>query len=149
MTSTPIRCAVGALYYDGQILLGKRSPQRRMYPNYWDLIGGHCHPGEILEQTLQRELSEEVGIRATSFQLIDVLTEPCSDTYGVHEYHVFAISKWIGTATNRQAEEHSEIGWFSFRDAERLELAHPRYPVLIARIERLPVRLAHRKGDLQ
>jgi 8-oxo-dGTP pyrophosphatase MutT (NUDIX family) len=36
------------------------------YPGHWGLFGGATDPGETPEQTLQRELHEELGLRATS-----------------------------------------------------------------------------------
>lgn len=32
------------------------------YPAHWDLPGGRMDPGETFEQTLMRELQEEIGI---------------------------------------------------------------------------------------
>jgi 8-oxo-dGTP pyrophosphatase MutT (NUDIX family) len=50
---------VGAvLVRDGTLLLGLRSPARRLCPNCWDTIGGHVEPGETVEETLRRELEE-------------------------------------------------------------------------------------------
>lgn len=36
------------------------------YPGHWGLFGGATDPGETPEQTLQRELHEELSLRATS-----------------------------------------------------------------------------------
>jgi 8-oxo-dGTP pyrophosphatase MutT (NUDIX family) len=36
------------------------------YPGHWGLFGGATDPGETPEQTLQRELREELSLRATS-----------------------------------------------------------------------------------
>ncbi len=129
------RCAVALLWKRKRILLGKRSAQRRMYPKHWDLIGGHCEPNETMDQTLVRELAEEIGITDTIFDRIDMLDEPRSDEYGIYEYHVYLVSKWRGVPHNLQLEEHSEIRWFLVKDAVRLELAHPGYPNLFKRIE--------------
>jgi len=40
---------------------------------------------------------------------------------------------WRGIAANRQAEEHSTIGWFILEEAQGLNLADPIYPVLFER----------------
>jgi len=47
---------------DGRIFLAKRAACHHSYPGVWDLPGGHCEPGESQEQTLTRELQEELGI---------------------------------------------------------------------------------------
>ncbi|MGW7256399.1 NUDIX hydrolase [Streptomyces sp. NPDC054834] len=40
--------AVGAviLNHDGEAFAQKRSPNRRFYPDPWDIVGGHVEPGE-------------------------------------------------------------------------------------------------------
>ena len=55
--------------------------------------------------------------------------------HGPALYHVYVVSAWSGTPSNRQLSEHTEIGWFSCRDAIRLNLAHPKYGDLFARLE--------------
>ena len=113
----------------GLILLGRRSPERTFYPDVWDMFGGHMEPGEGQEQTLARELEEELGITPTAWTYLETLHEP-SVQLTVHLYRVTA---WTGTPTNRQPEEHSAIGWFLLAQVSQLPLADPTYPVLFAR----------------
>ena len=40
----------------------------------WGIIGGGMEPGESLEETAARELWEEAGLKAESFELLDVLS---------------------------------------------------------------------------
>ena len=121
---------VAALIIQSQkILLGQRAATRRFYPNVWDVFGGHVEPGEGLEQTLVRELQEELGITPTQWTFLETLSEP-SDELTVHLYLVRA---WTGRPVNRQLDEHSTIGWFSLHEAIKLDLADPNYPALFAR----------------
>lgn len=47
----------------GQVLLQKRSPNKRMWPNMWDVTaGGHVLTGEFGFETGIREAQEELGI---------------------------------------------------------------------------------------
>jgi 8-oxo-dGTP diphosphatase len=64
MSSCPLVCA-GALIVDpdGRLFLQLRSPTRRLFPNCWDIVGGHVEPGETVEQALVREVAEETGWR--------------------------------------------------------------------------------------
>jgi 8-oxo-dGTP diphosphatase len=54
---------VGAvvLNQDGRAFAQKRSPDRRLFPDCWDIVGGHVEPGESLPAALAREVEEETG----------------------------------------------------------------------------------------
>ena len=57
----------GALVVDdaGRIFFQKRSGTRKLFPNTWDVVGGHVEEGETLEDTLRREIAEETGWQLT------------------------------------------------------------------------------------
>lgn len=58
---------------DGKVLLTKRSPEKKSFPNQWENTGGSVLAGETSRQAIQRELFEETGIHAEQedFRLID------------------------------------------------------------------------------
>jgi 8-oxo-dGTP pyrophosphatase MutT (NUDIX family) len=60
----PLRCA-GALIVDdeGRIFVQRRSPDRRLFPNCWDIVGGHLMDGESVDEAVRREVEEETGWR--------------------------------------------------------------------------------------
>ncbi|HEU5293827.1 MAG TPA: NUDIX domain-containing protein [Burkholderiaceae bacterium] len=59
---SPVDVAVGVLIDgDGRFLLTSR-PLGKVYAGYWEFPGGKLEPGETVEQALQRELHEELGI---------------------------------------------------------------------------------------
>ncbi|MGC2444652.1 NUDIX hydrolase [Candidatus Binatus sp.] len=122
------------LVSDSKILLGKRASGKFLYPDYWDLPGGHLEAGESPDQALIRELEEELGIVPTRFELLGVFDELSPEKYGVHEYHIYVVTEWSGSITNRQPHEHSEIRWVALEMAHQLELADPRYPELFRRV---------------
>ena len=124
-------CALGILFRNGQILLGKRSKHRTSYPNVWDMIGGHCENAEIPKQTLVRELQEEIGVTPIQFEHIKTLFDSNND----HTYYVFAVTDWKGEPESLQPEEHEMIGWFSINEALELELALPIYRELFTSLE--------------
>lgn len=124
---------VAALIVRSQrILLGHRSAERMFYPDVWDVFGGHVEQGEQHEQTLIRELQEELGITPTQWSYLEEIFFPNDPADPVTVY-LYLVTDWTGTPTNRQLEEHSTIEWFSLEQAAGLPLAHPDYPKIFAR----------------
>ena len=129
-------CAAGIIFRDRKILLGKRHADRNLYPNIWDLPGGHCKDYETPEETLIRELKEELGITLIEFNYVTLLHEPKTNLYGEYDYHIYLVTDWFGTVSNQTPNEHSEIRWFDPDDAIQLDLAHPDYPALFKRVSK-------------
>jgi 8-oxo-dGTP diphosphatase len=129
---------VAALIIQSQmILLGLRSAERTLYPDVWDLFGGHVEPGEGHQETLVRELQEELGITPDQWTFLETMTLELPAVPGAPAaqliVHLYLVTAWTGSPANRQPEEHSTIGWFSLAEVTRLPLADPIYPTLFAR----------------
>ena len=111
------QCVAGALINDGKVLLVKRSPQGRFYPDVWDLFGGHIGGEESSEDALRREALEELQVEIESFHLLGTIHDPVEPA----EIMVFAVSTWKGEPVNAAPDEHSQIGWFSADGLPRSE----------------------------
>ncbi len=63
MDSKAINCA-GIIIENskGEILLQLRDEKVKNFPNHWVLLGGASENGESPEQTVKREIKEEIGI---------------------------------------------------------------------------------------
>jgi 8-oxo-dGTP diphosphatase len=92
---------------DGRVLIAQRPPGKEM-AGLWEFPGGKIERGERPEQTLIRELSEELGI---------VVTEACLAplAFASHAYPNFHLlmplyvcRRWEGRAV---AKVHTEIAW--------------------------------------
>ena len=133
----PHEIVAALIIHSNRVLLGKRSPRRAFYPDVWDLFGGHVEAGEERENTLTRELQEELGITPACWTYLETQTllldaqhdEPPDDL----TVHLYLVTAWTGEPVNRQLEEHSEIRWFSLEQTAGLSLADPSYPKLFAR----------------
>lgn len=117
---------------NGMILLGKRAPDRAIYPGVWDVFGGHMEAGETQAQSLVRELDGELGIRPTLWEYLETLAEDHVEQYGDARYHFYRLTAWDGTPENRQPHEHTEIRWVPLDKAAQMELASPEYSRLFA-----------------
>lgn len=54
----------------GQIFVQKRASFRKLYPNQWDVAGGHMDEGETPIQTIQREVREETGLEVVAIKTV-------------------------------------------------------------------------------
>ncbi|MFN3854697.1 MAG: (deoxy)nucleoside triphosphate pyrophosphohydrolase [Phreatobacter sp.] len=92
---------------DNRILLAER-PQGKALAGLWEFPGGKVEPGERPEQTLIRELREELGI---------AVEEPCLAplTFASHAYETFQLfmplwvcRRWEGQV---RALEGQKLAW--------------------------------------
>lgn len=129
MCATEIRrCASGVLVNEGRLLLGLRGPTARSHHGQWDVIGGHRELGETDEQTLIRELNEELGVVPINYQRVGVLEEKFLEV--PYLISIFAVWKWDGSPTNC-SQEHVEIAWYMPSEIPELDLtSHQLIPIL-------------------
>jgi mutator protein MutT len=121
MNKKPRQTCGGILLRNGKILLGKRNINR-LYPDIWDIFGGHIEQNETKEHTLQRELEEELGIVATSIEFLESYQDK-EPTFGYdYLHHIFIVHSWKGEPVNKNTREHEGIGWFSKEEIENLKM---------------------------
>ncbi|MBV8791021.1 MAG: (deoxy)nucleoside triphosphate pyrophosphohydrolase [Pseudolabrys sp.] len=92
---------------DGRVLIAER-PTGKMMAGLWEFPGGKVENGERPEETLIRELKEELGI---------AVSEPCLAplTFASHAYPnfhllmpLFVCRRWEGTVS---AQERQKLAW--------------------------------------
>jgi 8-oxo-dGTP diphosphatase len=102
---------------DGRVLLAQR-PQDKPMAGLWEFPGGKVESGERPEETLIRELEEELGI---------VVREPCLAplTFASHAYPDFHLlmplyvcRRWEGTVTPREGQALAWVRPNRLRDYE-------------------------------
>jgi 8-oxo-dGTP diphosphatase len=122
---TPVIAA--ALFVRGdRLLLGRRAPHRRSFPNCWDTVGGHLEDGETHEDALQRELEEELGVRPTKFSVLGDYP-----AQGGSWLRLFKVEAWSGGEPRINNDEHVDLRWFTIDEAVRLQaLASPFYAAI-------------------
>ncbi len=52
----------GICFSGDKVLILKRYPSRKLYPNLWECGGGAVWPGENFEEALKREMKDEAGV---------------------------------------------------------------------------------------
>ena len=92
---------------DGRVLIAQR-PEGKAMAGLWEFPGGKMEPGERPEETLIRELSEELGI---------TVKEPCLApltfaSFAYDDFHLmmplWVCRRWEGTVV---AREHKALAW--------------------------------------
>jgi 8-oxo-dGTP diphosphatase len=92
---------------DGRVLLTRRPPGKPM-EGLWEFPGGKMESGERPEDTLIRELREELGIAVKE----DCLAPLTFASHAYEEFHLlmplYVCRRWEGSVEAREAQE---IAW--------------------------------------
>jgi 8-oxo-dGTP diphosphatase len=130
MPSTSVRlvlvAACALIDPDGRVLIAQRPPGKAM-AGLWEFPGGKVEAGERPEETVIRELHEELGI---------AVKEPCLApfTFASHSYPDFHLlmplyvcRRWEGTPRPR---EHTELKWVRPRDLAQYPMPPADLPLI-------------------
>ena len=107
----------------GEILLVKRKfdPMK----GFWDWPGGFVNPGESLEDSVKREIKEELGVDVT----VNKISGVYEDRYlyqGIQNYALcIAVSAKITNGEITVSDDVSEFNFFSPSKIFEAELAFP------------------------
>jgi 8-oxo-dGTP diphosphatase len=111
---------------DGRVLVAQR-PDGKSMAGLWEFPGGKVEAGERPEDTLIRELGEELGI---------AVKEPCLApfTFASHAYPDFHLlmplylcRRWEGIVT---AKEHQALKWVRPKDMSALAMPPADLPLI-------------------
>jgi 8-oxo-dGTP diphosphatase len=103
-TKTVLVAACALVDADGRVLLAQR-PQGKPMAGLWEFPGGKIETGERPEQTLIRELKEELGIDVRE----DCLAPLTFASHAYPDFHLlmplYVCRRWEGTVTAREAQQ--------------------------------------------
>ena len=132
--STPLKLlvvvAAALVDADGRVLMAQR-PEGKALAGLWEFPGGKVEPGERPEETLIRELAEELGI---------TVKEPCLAplTFASHAYPDFHLlmplyicRRWEGLPQSREAQALRWVRPGGLRDLPMPPADLPLIPFLI------------------
>ena len=104
---------------NGDVLLQKRSAEKKLWPNLWDITaGGHVLKGEFGEQALIREFKEELNIKISKEEIRYLVGSVSKNIKGDmidnHFNECYIVTKELDVSSIKlQEEEVSEIKWFT------------------------------------
>lgn len=101
----------------GELLIQKRTPTKRLYPNLWSITSGGTDEGETTLDTAYREVKEELGIELKPEELELMMSYKRN-----HDFvDVYLARKDIKLEEiTMQKEEVSDVKWVSKEDLEKL-----------------------------
>jgi len=107
-------CCVLVRHVDGDFLLMRRSSEKKMFPNIWEIgAGGSVLKGETAEAGIRRELLEETGIDRGEFQYI-CRNWDHKDRYIYEGF--YCVTDYPKDQIRLQAGETSDFRWLSLPD---------------------------------
>ncbi|MEV7611379.1 NUDIX domain-containing protein [Streptomyces sp. NPDC089799] len=116
---------VGAVVLNerGEAFAQRRSADRRLFPDCWDIVGGHVEPGETLVGALAREVSEETGWRLRRIRRSLGVSTWTGDDDGTVRHEADFLVEVDGDLARPALErgKHSGCGWFGPDALERLK----------------------------
>jgi 8-oxo-dGTP diphosphatase len=125
--------AVALVDADGRVLLAQRPPGKTL-AGLWEFPGGKIEAGERPEETLIRELAEELGIRVKEACLAPL-------TFASHAYESFHLlmplyvcRRWEGFV---QPREGQALKWVRPRDLAAYPMPPADLPLLPALVDLL------------
>ena len=114
---------------DGCYLLCKMADDRGVFPGQWALSGGGVEPGERIEETLRREVREELGEQLVLSEITpwtfsdDIRTKTYADGSQEEIYMIYLIFDCV--AANREVninEEFQDFAWVKAKDLDTYDL---------------------------
>lgn len=73
METKPIEVAAGLIFRSGKLLIAQRQTGAHL-GGLWEFPGGKLETGETFEQSLARELHEELGVEVSVDKLVETVT---------------------------------------------------------------------------
>lgn len=104
------QCVCFLLISGQKVLLEHRPLSDRAGFAEFNVPGGHVEPGESLEETLRREVEEELNVIPLSYHYIASLPFQHIESQLLH---YFCVTQWSGEI---QAQERALVSWHTFSE---------------------------------
>ncbi len=98
-------------------LLLRRAPDRALWPNLYNGVGGHVEEGEGILEATRREVQEEAGVEAHDLRLVGVIHA----TEGKRGVAVFVFTGTAASEGTRPSPEGVPL-WVTPEEARDLDL---------------------------
>lgn len=105
-----------------EVLIAKRSPTRKIYPNQWECGGGQVRPGENFHEATIRQIKEELGVDIyiiAPYSCYEILAPdlPQKKIPGIR-----FVCKVLSGEPKINSQEHTEWKWQPISDLGSIDL---------------------------
>jgi 8-oxo-dGTP diphosphatase len=113
----------------GDVLLMKRGPHKRVFPNRYNGLGGHIERAEDPLSGARREVAEESGLKVDRLELRAVYNIDAGETTGI------MLFVFVGRSESRELAECDEgtLHWIPQEEVSRLDLVED-LPIILPRV---------------
>ncbi len=107
-----------------EMLLEKRSPTKKQSPNKWALCAGHIDAGETPDDTIIREIKEEIGLDVSIKDLEFIKVAKRTVKFSENQYNNAFLYIYLYKTNKTEAEyiiqeeELTEVKYFRIEDVE-------------------------------
>lgn len=115
------------------VLLMRRAPNRRVFPNRYNGVGGHIERGEDALTCARREIAEETGLAVQGLRLCAVYNIDTGEDTGIT---LFVFTAWSQTRAV-VANDEGTLHWVGRAESLTLDLVED-LPHLLPRLFALP-----------
>lgn len=120
-----IGVGVGAAIFnsEGKLFITLRGKGAKNERGKWEIPGGSVEFGETFEQSIKREIKEELDIEIEIIELLGICDHiiPDEHQHWVSPTYICKIKK--GVPKILESEKCDRIGWFTLKEAEKLPLS--------------------------
>lgn len=115
------------------VLLMKRAPTRRVFPNRYNGVGGHIERDEDVLTSARREVLEETGLPVRDLRLRAVHNIDAGQSSGIM---LFVFTAWTDERAFVDSDEGT-LQWVNRAEVARLDLVDD-LPIILARVLDMP-----------
>jgi len=111
------------------VLLMKRAPHKRVFPNQYNGVGGHIERDEDPLTSAKREILEEAGLTVTNLQLRAIYNIDAKATTGI------VLFVFTADCDTREviANDEGTLHWIPQNDVSQLDLVED-LPIILPRV---------------